>query len=819
MKESAAACVILGVVIASVTVAVAQSSGLSERSLKVAEINRRIDEQASRNRAIAAEAAKLRSDSAAADARAAARIDSLSLLITGLNARAARTNAMLASLRQQSASFTSAKNTRDAERMAASDSMRKAIAAFEPSIAAWKDSVESAKSGLELARTDSADIAKRLSAESARISDTTAAKEKSSTALLAKVDSIAASIRKCAADSAAAAMVNSDSIAAARKRLADLRVYIAARDSAVKSTTEELNNSKRDSLAAQTESARETLKRERSTKTLDSLVPVLQNEKDRFLRIRESLQLDSAIESLTAQLGDFLNKSYEVRSAATGEKAEKAQRLDIDKGKLEDMLRDEAFAAAAAKIPGATWRDRNARVGTLITATQKSLDSASAERERIVREGILNGKQQAQINANFSKESKRLGDRLAAAWKDLINAKPRVAKLEQDTAGAMRRFEAFQDSFRKMHAALLADSVAASLAAGAMRRSCDALKAAGAQRENARRKEMASASLAIAQAAAILQRVQASLNDVLARHQAARNDSVRIYKEKSVFVSQAETVAGGKQAELRGLQDAVDSIESAITAARADSAAALRDKREEESASAAAIAQRVSEAHKGELAVKDLEHEREIAATPPAAPAPPPPAAAPAVPQPVPSPQGQQTMNTQPKQSASQEVAQRQLLLLYDMVEKGKNDAARKSFAANRKLLEKNLEPEAFQAIQSTIESLETAQPPAPEKTAPAMVAPTPPPQPQPAPVVSTPVAPVPDAEHKPATVFITSVPPVATVYMDGQLIGKTSTANLNVTSGKHTMQFVKGDKTCTQEMTFAEGQNAAMFVKLPCGQ
>ncbi|HMD67579.1 MAG TPA: PEGA domain-containing protein [Chitinivibrionales bacterium] len=819
MKKSAAACVILGVVIASVNAAVAQSGGLSERSLKVAEINRRIDEQASRNRAIAAEAAKLRSDSAAADARAGARIDSLSLLITDLSARAARANAMLAALREQTTSFASTKGSREAERLAASDSMHKAIAAFEPSVAAWKDSVESAKSGLELARTDSADIAKRLLAESARIRDTTAAMEKSATALAAKVDSIAASIRKCGADSAAAARVNSDSIAAARKRLLDLRTYVAAKDSMVKSTTEELNNSKRDSLAAQTENARETVKRDRSMKTLDSLVPALQNEKDRLLRIRESLQLDSAIESLTAQLGDFLNKSYEARSAATGEQAEKAQRLDIDKGKLEDMLRDEAFAAVAAKIPGAIWRDRNARVGTLITAAQKSLDSASAERERIVREGILNGKQQNQINANFSKENKRLSDRLAASWKELINAKPRVAKLEQDTAGALRRFEASRETFRKLHAALLADSSAASLAAGTMRRSCDALKTSGAQRESARRKEMASASLAIAQTAAILQRVQASLNAVLACQQAARDDSVRIYKEKSVFVSQAETVAGGKQAELRRLQDAVDSTESAITAARADSAAALRDKREQVSASAAAIAQRVSEAHKGELVVKDLEHEREIAATPPPVPATPPPAAAPAAPTPSPSLPVQPSVNTQPKQSASQEVAQRQLILLYDMVEKGKNDAARRAFASSRKLLELNLDPEAFQAIKSTIESLEPTQPPAPEKTAPAPAAPAPPPQPQPAPVVSAPPVSGSDVDRKPATVFITSVPPVATVYMDGQLIGKTSTANLNVTTGKHTMQFVKGDKTCTQEMTFTEGQNAAMFVKLPCGQ
>ena len=725
----------------------------------------------------------------------------------------------LAALREQVASFASTKSSREADRLAAADSMHKTIASFEPAIAALKDSLDAAKSGLDLTRTDSADIAKRLTVETARINDTIAAMEKSAAALSAKVDSIAVTTRKCATDSAAAAKVNSDSITAGRNRLADLRAYIAAKDSAVKATTEELNNSKRDSLAAQNENAKETLKREHAMKTLDSLVPALQNEKTRLLRIRESLQLDSSIQSLTAQLGDFLNKSYEVRSAATGPQAEKAQRLDLDKSKLDDMMRDEAFAAAVAKIPGTSWRDRNARVGMLIDAAQKSLDSASTERDRIVREGVLNGKQFLQINANFSAENKRLDDRLAAAWKELINAKPRVAKMEQDTASAVHRFETSQGSFRKSHAALLSDSAAASLAAGAIRRSCDALKASSALREAAHRKEMASASLAIAQAAGILQRAQADLNALLARQQAARDDSVRVYNGKSVFVSQAETVAGGKQAELRRMQDALDSLESAITATRADSGTAVRDKREQQNAAAAAIAQRVSEAHKGELAVKELEHEREIAAIPPPAPPTPPPPPAP-VAAPAPSSSGQSSAVMPPKQSATQEVAQRQLILLYDLVEKGKNDAARKSFAANRKLLEKNLEPEAFQAIQSTIESLETAQPPVPENTAPVQApAPIPPPQPQPAPVVSTPAASEPDVERKPATVFISSVPPVATVYMDGQLIGKTSTGYLKVTSGKHTMQFVKGDKTCTQEMTFTEGQNPAMFVKLPCGQ
>jgi hypothetical protein len=73
--------------------------------------------------------------------------------------------------------------------------------------------------------------------------------------------------------------------------------------------------------------------------------------------------------------------------------------------------------------------------------------------------------------------------------------------------------------------------------------------------------------------------------------------------------------------------------------------------------------------------------------------------------------------------------------------------------------------------------------------------------------------------ERKPATVFISSFPPVASVYMDGQLVGKTNVGYVKVTSGKHTMQFIKGDKTCTQDMTFIEGQNPATMVKLPCGQ
>jgi len=111
-----------------------------------------------------------------------------------------------------------------------------------------------------------------------------------------------------------------------------MRRLLAVKDSAVQGATEELNNSKRDSLAAQAENLKESRKRERDLATLDSLVPALQDEKTGCFAFVKRFLLDSAIEAISAQLGDFLNKPYEVRSEATGPDAEKAQTLDFDKG-------------------------------------------------------------------------------------------------------------------------------------------------------------------------------------------------------------------------------------------------------------------------------------------------------------------------------------------------------------------------------------------------------------------------------------------------------------------------------------------------------
>ncbi len=104
-----------------------------------------------------------------------------------------------------------------------------------------------------------------------------------------------------------------------------------------------------------------------------------------------------------------------------------------------------------------------------------------------------------------------------------------------------------------------------------------------------------------------------------------------------------------------------------------------------------------------------------------------------------------------------------------------------------------------------------TPEPPAPKPE------PTPPPAPKTASAPPPPAPPAPAASSQaagePGTVFVSSIPPVADVYMDGKHIGKTNIAKLNVSSGTHTMKFVKGSKEHTVEMTFKPGDNPAKHV------
>ncbi len=126
---------------------------------------------------------------------------------------------------------------------------------------------------------------------------------------------------------------------------------------------------------------------------------------------------------------------------------------------------------------------------------------------------------------------------------------------------------------------------------------------------------------------------------------------------------------------------------------------------------------------------------------------------------------------------------------------------------------------------------------PAPSKPAPA-VASTPEPEPEPATPEPAPAKPAPTPSSsstpavasaspapsssgssgggKPGTIFIASIPPVADVYMDGNRIGKTNIAELKITSGTHTMKFVKGAKEIVKEMTFQPGKNPSQMIRIP---
>jgi hypothetical protein len=803
--------------------ACAQTGQLSDSSLHSAEINRRIDEQLSANKDLSLKLDKLKSDSATADAKADKRIDSLAGIIGNLDRRAGLEKTARTGLGEQLSSLEAGKAAREGEREVAAHNSHLVIAAFGPLLDACKDSAEAANSGLDLARSDSADLVKRFLLESSRQRDSLAGLEAAVERGARALDSLGTVAVRLAHDSLAAAKKNGDSLAASVKRLADLRLLVAGKDSAVRSATEEMNSSRRDSLSARMQDQKDMQKRERDIAALDSIVVAMQDDKNKFFRMREKFQLDSAIETLSRQLNDFLNKPYEVRSAATGSDAEKAQTLDVYKGKLDNLMRDEAFAALVAKFPGKTWREQNRQVTGLLDAAQKTLDSASLTREQIVRDGVLAEKQFAQVTGNFATDNKRLNDLIAKTWKELINAKPRIVRMERDSAEAVKRCETSSAAFQKARAAFLADSAHAAAAADSMARLRDALKGFIAARESARQKELANASRAIIQAAEPVRRSTAAMDAVLAKHQAARDDSIRINNEKSVYVVRADAAIESKKEELRLAQSASEALAGEESRVRSDSSAAVNDKREQENVFGPLLADARRKVQNGDEVMRKLESERDAAVAPKAPSPTAVPAPAPVVPAHAETPAAAPA--PVPEQSATREAAQRQLTLIYDLIDGGKPDAARRVYTTNRKLLEKNLDAEAFQVIETTIESLEPPRSPATKfqeapvaspaaDTAPSI-------GPQPAPVPAAPMQPSSetDVDQKPATVFISSVPPVASVYMDGQQIGRTNTGFVTVTSGKHTMQFIKGDKTCTKEMTFIEGQNPAVVVKLPCGQ
>jgi anti-anti-sigma factor len=132
-------------------------------------------------------------------------------------------------------------------------------------------------------------------------------------------------------------------------------------------------------------------------------------------------------------------------------------------------------------------------------------------------------------------------------------------------------------------------------------------------------------------------------------------------------------------------------------------------------------------------------------------------------------------------------------------------------------------------AVSAPISRAERAEPayqrpsePPPEESAPPPPSRAEEPEPAPeSPSASSSSAPSPSSSlagggsGESATIFISSMPPVADVYMDGKLIGKTNISKLNVTSGTHSMKYVKGAIEVTEDMTFKSGDNPSHLVIL----
>jgi hypothetical protein len=780
--------------LACVGMANSQGNTLSKSSLKIAERDRQIEEQRQKNKTLSLMCEKTISDSIAADAKADQRIDSLARVMVDLSGQISKEKNSLSALQKQLSSLEALKAAQETEHSAASVRSHSAISLFEPVIASCKNSLEAAKSGLDLARTDSIDLNKKIVKEAARSADSLKVMEQSLAAFKRAIDGLSLAKKNLTQDSLFKRKTNDDSLKAVRMRIQEMRRTMASRDSAVKSATEELNKCKKDILDGQSENQKGIQKREMDMKTLDSIVSASQDQKTKLFRVREKFQLDSAIQALSEQLKVSPGKTNQASDTAPAPEDEKAQMINNYKGKIDILMRDEAFAVMIAGLGQAGWQERIVQINSRLGTEQKTLDSASEAREKIVRDGVMTGKQFQQIQKKMAAESVRLNDCISKTWRELINAKPLLAKMEQDSAVAVKRCESTSESYQKKLAAVTAEAAAAAAGADSMTRRCDALKTYIAEKEIGHQKQLAISSTAIIRAAEAVRSRQTAFDSVNIRQRASRDDSIQVDKEKSVPVAQARQAAGTKKEEIKLKNDAINAIAAMFSKVKNDSTMVLREKGMQRSEFCRLIEQQQRMIRLGEKAISDLE------------------AAAPAMQSPAKAtPAAPPEVQPGPKQSPSNEYTQ-QLTHIYELIEQGKTSAAKAAFNSNRKMLKKNLDPEAFSTIKMTVESL--GKGPSNAQVTAKAAAPTPPPV-----VTAPPPVQEPQEPGKPATAFISSLPPVASVFMDGQPVGKTNVGYVKVMSGKHTMQFIKGDKTCTMEMTFSEGQNPAVVVKLPCGQ
>jgi hypothetical protein len=69
--------------------------------------------------------------------------------------------------------------------------------------------------------------------------------------------------------------------------------------------------------------------------------------------------------------------------------------------------------------------------------------------------------------------------------------------------------------------------------------------------------------------------------------------------------------------------------------------------------------------------------------------------------------------------------------------------------------------------------------------------------------------------ENSKSMIFIASIPPVADVYADGNLVGKTNVAEINLTPGKHEMSFRKDSLSYDTVLTLLPGKNPSIMVRL----
>jgi len=575
---------------------------------RLAELDNKIAEQKSMNASLLVKKKMIVADSAASDANADQKIASATQAAKDLSGAVAQGENTLKVLQQSITSFSATGAEKETGLKDAETRLHASVAKLDPEVIKKKQALEAAEKKLDKAQKDSSALSKKYEKEVSGLRDSLKALDLSMTHVKRQVDSITTQNSTMKNDSASAWKKNDEALTAASKLLHETRRAVAANDSLINLRTAELNSLRKDSSGALSSSVKNGRTSEQDAQRLDSLSRALQTEKITLYQMQEKIKQDSIILALTKDLNEMRKSG----GASIDAMEEKQQMIQTFTTKRDNLMRDRALAAKIAVERKTSREALDAKINTRLAAIDRTLDSVTMAREKISRDNVFFEKEFNEKSKGFIKRIDTLSRAITRLSQEGINVKVHLPQQQKDSADAALRRDSANQAYAKKQGPFVQGLKKKTEELEVLKRERDALDKKIQNRDSVSKKDLAAAGAVVASALADKNKALAEYNDISAKQQKAREDSIGVTGSMKETVNQAQVSMEVKKEELTVKKGQQDQLIAQLKQAREDSAAAVRTKKTQQVSFQKMLAELQFKILEGEQALKELQNERAV---------------------------------------------------------------------------------------------------------------------------------------------------------------------------------------------------------------